>query len=179
MNRIMGSWSGMRNYLEQEMLADSLKGRVQYFCNSFRKTDGFELMEIRVDGSARKRFSWQTTAFREYRQKQKQYHDYTPSDAWRDFHQYIRLPVEEREEFTDEEFCEALTLYRSLPIQESLYHIHPIVRMFAILDRRVGKRSLQKLSQQVEQQPQWLQYFYRLRLEAEHLPAGDPIQEKP
>ena len=35
MKRILGSWSGMRNYLEQEMLADSLKGRVQYFCKFF------------------------------------------------------------------------------------------------------------------------------------------------
>ncbi|MBC5786961.1 SF0329 family protein [Clostridium facile] len=169
MKRILGSWSGMRNYLEQEMLADSLKGRVQYFCNSFRKTDGFELIEIRVDGRARKRFSWQTTAFQHYREKQKQCHDYTPRDAWIEFHKFIRLPVEEREEFTDEEFCEALKIYRSLSIQESLYHSNPIVRMFAILDRRVGKRSLLKLSQQIQKQPHWLQYFYCLRLKAEHL----------
>lgn len=29
MGKILGSWSGMRKYLEQEMLADSLHGRVR------------------------------------------------------------------------------------------------------------------------------------------------------
>lgn len=39
--------------------------------------------------------------------------------------------------------------------------------MFAVLDRRVGKRTLAKLSEAVEKQPECLRYFYELRLNAE------------
>ena len=39
--------------------------------------------------------------------------------------------------------------------------------MLAILDRRVGKRSLSALRDTVSQQPEWLQNFYRLRMDAE------------
>ena len=52
-------------------------------------------------------------------------------------------------------------------IQTSLASDNPIVRMFAVLDRRVGKRTLEKLKDEIDRQPEWLQYFYRLRLGAE------------
>lgn len=64
MSKILGSWSGMRKYLEQEMTADSLKGRVQYSCTSYPNTDDKKIFEIRIDGKTFKRFSWETVAFR-------------------------------------------------------------------------------------------------------------------
>lgn len=39
--------------------------------------------------------------------------------------------------------------------------------MFAILDRRIGKRTLLKLKEDISNQPLWLQEFYRLRIKAE------------
>lgn len=54
----------MRKYLEQEMTADSLKGRVQYSCTSYPNTDDKKIFEIRIDGKTFKRFSWETVAFR-------------------------------------------------------------------------------------------------------------------
>ena len=44
-----------------------------------------------------------------------------------------------------------------------------LVRMFAILDRRVGKRTLIKLAANVEKEPEWLQKFYRLRFDVESI----------
>ena len=41
MGKALGSWSGMRKYLEQEMLADSLHGRIRYGCTSYVGMDGF------------------------------------------------------------------------------------------------------------------------------------------
>lgn len=41
--------------------------------------------------------------------------------------------------------------------------------MFAILDRRIGKRTLMKIEEHVGKQPEWLQFFYQLRLEAERI----------
>lgn len=40
--------------------------------------------------------------------------------------------------------------------------------MFAVLDRRVGKRTIDKLKASIDEQPEWLRFFYLLRSEAEH-----------
>lgn len=40
MSKILGSWSGMRKYLEKEILADSLCGRVRYGCTAYIGMDG-------------------------------------------------------------------------------------------------------------------------------------------
>ena len=50
----------MRKYLEQEMLADCLHGRVRYSCTSYVGMDGCRVFEIYVDGELLKRFSWET-----------------------------------------------------------------------------------------------------------------------
>lgn len=77
-----------------------------------------------------------------------------------------------RSEHTDEEFCEALAAYRNQPVFQSLRADDPLVRMFAVLDRRVGKRTLAEIQQTISAQPEWLKTFYILRLQAEGL--GQP-----
>jgi len=162
MSKILGSWSGMRKYLEQEMLADSLKGRVQYSCTSYPNMDGKKIFEIRIDGKTYKCFSWETVAFRNKGLEQQ--------DAWTDFwKEKDTVPVEEKTEFDDEDFCDALKIYRELPIENSIFHINPLVRMFAVLDRRIGKRTLEKLTETAKNQPEWLYELYMLRINAETL----------
>ena len=77
------------------------------------------------------------------------------------------VPMAERDEYSDSEFAEALEAYRRQPIADSLASENPIQRMFAIVDRRVGKRTLQKLTGSVQDQPEWLRVFYLARMEAE------------
>jgi hypothetical protein len=60
MSKILGSWSGMRKYLEEEMLAESLQGRVRYGCTAYVGMDGCRIFEICIDGKQIKRFSWET-----------------------------------------------------------------------------------------------------------------------
>ena len=45
MGKKMGSWSGMRKYLEQEMLAECLKGKIRYSCTSFAGMDNTYFIE--------------------------------------------------------------------------------------------------------------------------------------
>ena len=52
-------------------------------------------------------------------------------------------------------------------IQAGITSPNPLVRMFAILDRRLGKRTLIKIKEEINTQPQWLQELYILRLKAE------------
>ena len=59
--------------------------------------------------------------------------------------------------------------YRNQSIQESLRSGDPIVRMFAILDRRAGKGMLREIQKNIGDQPEWLRPFCLLRLNAEKM----------
>lgn len=166
MAKAMGSWSGMRKYLENEMLSDTLKGRIRYSCTTFVGMDGCGIFEVFVDNKSIKQFSMETVASDLYPDKKpvdmKEYWD----AYWREKES---VPLEQRKEFDDTEFADALTQYRSLDISQSIVSDNPIVRMFVLLDRRVGKKTLEKLAKTVDAQPAWLQYFYRLRLGADKI----------
>ena len=46
---------------------------------------------------------------------------------------------------------------------------NPLVRVFALLDRRLGKRRLLALAETMEQELEWVRTFYMIRLKAEGL----------
>lgn len=71
--------------------------------------------------------------------------------------------------FYDEfEFVKSVEVYTdTLSIDEALVHENPIIRMLAVLDRRIGKRRLPEIAAALPDQPEWLRRFYRLRLDAE------------
>lgn len=95
---------------------------------------------------------------------------YGLQDYWSGFFDLLAaVPPESRTAYTDEEFCEALEIYRNQPIADSICAANPIVRMFALLDRRVGKRRLLTLQDALCKDPAWLTRFYALRIEAEKI----------
>lgn len=169
MGKILGSWSGMRKYLEQDMLANTLQGRIRYGCTRYVGMECCHIFEVCIDGVQVKRFSWETvnTYFIENGHTQNP----TPrgmGEYWMEFWPLLeKFPLDQRTEYTDEEFCQALEAYRNQDIQDSIASPNPLVRMFAVLDRRIGKRTLTKLYETVEEQPEWLRQFYLLRLDAE------------
>jgi hypothetical protein len=168
MGKAEKSWSGMRKYLEAEMLAETLKGRVRYHCSTAVGMDGCRFFELYVDGVCVKRFSWETVnSWFLSRDGLDQPGPMSIPDYWKDFWQRMeQFPMEQRSEYTDKEFCEALERYRASDIQQSVHASDPIVRMFALLDRRVGSRTLAGLQEEMLLQPEWLQEIYRLRLDA-------------
>ena len=169
MGKILGSWSAMRKYLEQEMIAEPLKGRVRYGCTTYVGMDGCHVFEICIDGRPFKRFSWETvnTYFinEGYTENNK---PFGVDEYWAEFWTLLdKYSVNERTEYTDGEFCEALEKYRNQDIKESVQSDNPLVKMFALLDRRIGKRTLNKLQAEMVTQPQWLQQLYVIRANAE------------
>lgn len=168
MSKALSSWSGMRKYLEHEMLAPCLHGRVRYGCTEYAGMDGCHLFEVFVDGKPVKRFSWETVNTYFIENKYKPESTCTGiSGYWDGFQGLLsEYPPEKRTEYTDSEFCEALEVYRNQPIAESVASDNPIVRMFAVLDRRVGKRTLEKLKDTIAGQPEWLRFFYSMRIDA-------------
>jgi len=161
----------MRKHLEQEMLADSLKGRVRYGCTTYTGMDGCHIFELCIDGMQAKRFSWETvnTYFIE--------NGFTTNKApvgtgeyWAEFRPLLEeYPINTRTEYTDQEFCEALERYRNQDIRQSIHSENPLVIMFAIFDRRIGKRTISAIKGAMEAQPEWLRQLYCLRATAEEI----------
>ena len=50
MAKALGSWSGMRKYLESDMLASTLKGRIRYSCTTFvgYSRCGYNILRLRM-----------------------------------------------------------------------------------------------------------------------------------
>ena len=171
MGKILGSWSGMRKYLERDMLAESLKGRIRYGCTAYAGMDGCRVFEVCVDGAPVRRFSWETvnTYFIEqgYKGNSGDVRGY-----WAGFWPLLeRYPIDRRTGYTDEEFCQALKAYRNQDIRQSIRSDNPIVQMFAILDRRAGKRTLREIQSAMQGRPEWVRPFCLLRLNAEKMGA--------
>ena len=153
-----GSWSGMRKFLEQDILAECLRGRIRYNCPGGVNLYEFHRIEVCVDGKPYKNFSWEAVNSYFIRQGyvQKTY-PMNVMDYWKDYwNTFDEYPMASRAEYTDREFAEALGAYRQQDIQSSLASENPIVRMFAVLDRRVGKRTLATLKEETKKQPEWL-----------------------
>lgn len=160
------SWSGMRRYLEREMLAPALRGRVRYDCAAYPGMQHGIRFQVFVDGRPVRQFSMETMASWLYTGER-------PVDLERFWAEYCQIresvPASSRTVHDDGEFAAALRYYRGAEIGAALASENPVVRMFAILDRRVGKRTLGKLRPQIAGQPEWLRFFYALRLSAEGL----------
>lgn len=61
--------------------------------------------------------------------------------------------------FDKDHFYEAFYMFQNQSIQKSLASENPIVRMLAVLDRRVGKRQLPALEEAIDRQLEWIQFF--------------------
>ena len=170
MSKALSSWSGMRKFLEQDIIAETLKGRIRYNCTFYPQTDGCGVFEIYIDNRIAKRFSLETvnTYFigNGCLNKNKLKKPSSESEYWEGFLEILAAcPPKNRTEYTDSEFCEALKEYRNQPIQKSISSENAIVKMFALLDRRIGLRTLERECNRIS--PEWLKQFYKLRLNAE------------
>lgn len=79
------------------------------------------------------------------------------------------IPMDERDEYELWEFDEALKSFRNQPIMLSVHSTNPIIRMFADVDRRVGKRTLLKLRDTMQDQQALLRMLYLARMHAEEI----------
>lgn len=162
------SWSAMRKILEQENICDCLKGRIQYFATCYRKShDELGRISVRLDGNE---------VFKSC------YYDYDIKrhEAWDEINiskgrgtsywesgEEMELGALVKGGISQYSFYDAFYIYNNSSIVDSLGSVNPVVRLFAILDKRVGKRTLEKIFTEIKAQPEWLQAFYKLRLEAD------------
>ena len=69
----------------------------------------------------------------------------------------------------DADFINSITIYLKTAITAALHSPNYLLRVFAYLDRRVGKRTLVKIKDEVEPLPEWVKQFYQIRCDAEEI----------
>ena len=171
-----GRWSGIRAKLETDYLAPSLRGRIQYFATSYSKCPDHEgRAAVRLDGieilksSYYERWMSEAGAACEAMCRQQGLSATKRYKA-------VNQAVLDGGDFDQIDFYEAFREFDNQSITVSLNSRNPIVRLFALLDRRVGKRKLTALKNTMEEELSWLSMFYHIRLEAEGMEG--PVQGK-
>ena len=173
------SWSKTRNILEQDFLCEKLRGRVQYFFTIYHDADDQSgRFAVRVDGEE---------IFRANPYNERYYNDFfdvlrqeenVPFMKW-DGKKF--LFEEENREIGEKsallairdgkadsyDVIRSIKEYLNQRVEESLRSENLLLRMFAVLDRRTGKRTLLKLVDSYRNLPEWLQRIYELRFAAE------------
>ena len=173
----MPTWSGTRKKLEEDYLCPALRGRVRYFATTYREShdregraailvDGVEV--LKSDYFTYSRVLWERA--RDYRDEQ--------GLNWREAYRKADKTVLEDGLFDQRDFYMAFQTFDNQSVEASLADEHPIVRIFALLDRRLGKRRLAALEEGMERELEWVRPFYLLRMEAEGLRLKSQKEQK-
>ena len=71
--------------------------------------------------------------------------------------------------YYETDFLQAALQFQNIDIKTALESKNKIIRIFAILDKRVGKRTLCRIQQEGSylEEPDWVRQFYKIRFAAE------------
>ena len=162
----MATWSGIRHKLEIEYLAISLRGHIQYFVTTYSKSPDHE-------GRAAIRYNGKEIIKGNYWNQYVKAHLFPKDDTYeRRMHEgipFIDNTALELGVFDQRCFYQAFDEFENQNIDKSLFSDNLIVRIFAVLDRRVGKRRLISMRNFMEDQPPVFQEFYAIRVHHEGL----------
>lgn len=163
------SLAGLNKWLNN-CICMQLQGRISYFLTRYHKVHDAYIL---LDGREWVCFSWIEMYHQEADMDVLWQEEKRLSDAER----YARLQPQWDAEGTycEMDFLQAILEFRSLSIQDALRSENNIIKILAILDRRVGKRTLEAITRAGEYQkyPAWVRQFYELRLQAE-----EPAKQK-
>ena len=160
----MATWSGIRKKLESEYLAKSLQGHIQYYATTYSRSHDHEgRAAIRYDGKEIIKgcywYNWtkagQFPKDEKYERRMREENAFMDDTA-------LKLGV-----FDQRSFYAAFQEFDQQSIEKSLKSENLIVRIFAVLDRRVGKRRLLMMKDTIDQEPNTFKEFYAIRARAE------------
>ena len=157
------SWQGLKKQLE-DRLCEPLAGRVDYFLTRYHKVhNAYGRAAVLLDGRELARFEWQEM----YKQDNDLAELYKSGVSYEDGESLLKPEWDENCTRHETDFLAAAVSYIDMPTDKALESGDLIVRIFAILDSRVGKRTLQKIKDGGEYLalPEWVRQFYELRFE--------------
>ena len=150
----------MRHKLENDYLAPCLRGHVRYFVTRYVGTHDYEgRAAILVDG---------------HEVVSGGYFESWPVELLFSAGERIEMDKNWYEGLNQRHFYEAFREFDTQTVKKSLQSDNQIVRLFALFDRRVGKRTLLKLRDGLAAQPPAFQRFWAIRMAAEGLAPEQP-----
>ena len=166
----VSTWSGIRNKLENDYLCPALQGHIQYFATSYWEShDQTGRAAIRLDGVEVLQSNY-------YAYEQNYWNRYQALRREGIGQDDPKAPFRLAHEGTLNDGCfdngffyQAFHEFDNQSIEKSLVSENPLVRIFALLDRRLGKRRLLALEESMEQELDWVRAFYVIRMQAEGL----------
>lgn len=162
----MATWSGIRNKLEKDYLAESLRGHIQYYCTSYNKShDHHGRASIRLDGKELISGCYWNI----YSKASLFPHDEKYEKRMKEPFPYIDETALSLGVFDEWCFYRAFHIFDNQSIEKSLSSEDLIVRIFAVLDRRAGKRRLIEMRDSLNEKDEIFNMFYTIRINAEKI----------
>lgn len=185
------AWSKMKQVLES-FLCPALNGRVEYRATSYRYLpDKAGQCYITVDKKNVFNMSDETTLIRWYQTEQeikndpdiqipismeeieavrKETRGTVPEDRLsviarnRKISEHAKVLLSAQSALSKSDFYTAANKFLSVSIEESIESKNILLNVLALLDRRVGKKRLLSMAQEMKLKHPIVQYFYELRL---------------
>lgn len=159
----MATWTNMRHKLENDYLAPALRGRIRYFVTAYREShDQVGRAAILLDSKEILKGNYFNFYFKDH---------LIADDPNRKWHAMDEIALNHGI-FDEYSFYHSFSVFDNQSIEKSLVSDDLFVRIFAILDRRVGKRRLIAMQEEMKNEPEILQIFYLIRTEAENIPVA-------
>ncbi len=155
------SWSDLKKKLT-EQLCGPLKNRITYFLTRYHEVhNSYGRASIRLDGRELVNFSWVEMR----RQEKDTYELWKETGAWDWEAPELKQKWNRDAILSDYDFLEAAMEFLQLPIKDALQSDNYLIRVFAIMDKRVGKRTLEAIKKggEYKSYPEWVRQFYELR----------------
>ena len=129
-----------------------LRGRIDFYVTSYRKShDGADKVWITVDGTR----VFDCKHYRYERAEADAYHVGLHDEK-------LKESLREKEIHSPKDFGVAMRAYVDMPIMEAVVSSDPLIKAFALVDRRLGKRTLAKLKI-IDSEQTLVKAFYELR----------------
>lgn len=168
-------WSKIRKRLEN-LICESLRGRVKFTVTNYRKThDQMGRAFISVDKNEVFNMCTLTSNNALFEKEEELLNDLQLKYDVFNEEQNFSIQDKAHEIITTEgtfaqyDFFEAVEQYLNSSIEVSLQSNHIIIKILSLIDRRVGKRTLIRIKESIQQEHKIVQFFYKLRCEAERI----------
>jgi hypothetical protein len=166
-------WSKLKKRLDS-LICDSLKGRVNFTVTNYRRAhDQMGRAFVTVDKKEVLNMCTITSDIRLHR-KDRELHrlnemGYDDPGINREIGVTAHELVKKEGIYAQYDFYDSVEEFLNLPIDQALKSEDMVVKILALIDRRVGKRTLIKLRESIKNELEIIQYFYNLRCEAEQI----------
>ena len=160
------SWSGLNKWLSS-CLCSEFQGRITYFLTRYHKVhDAYGRAAIALDGHELVCFEWMEIYRKESAVNAAWHQD--KSQSYLGLYDSMKPQWDANCTYADIDFLNAVLEFRNLSIQDALASENYIIKILAILDKRLGKRTLKQIAERgaYKQYPAWARQFYELRLSA-------------